>query len=70
MLPLCGARAVEFRQVLAGPFCGVLLADMGADAIKVEAPEGDLMRAWPPMMEGYSQYSASVNRKSARSRSI
>ena len=35
---------------------------MGADVIKVESPEGDLMRQWPPILEGYSQYFASVNR--------
>ena len=62
MLPLAGVRVAEFCQVLAGPFCGALLADMGADVIKIEAPEGDLMRAWPPMVQGYSQYFASVNR--------
>src|SRR5688500_10091653 len=62
MLPLAGIRVAEFCQVLAGPFAGVLLADMGADVIKVESPEGDLMRAWPPIVEGYSQYFASVNR--------
>jgi formyl-CoA transferase len=62
MLPLAGIRVAEFCQVLAGPFCGALLADMGADVIKVESPEGDLMRAWPPMVEGDSQYFASVNR--------
>ena len=62
MLPLAGIRVAEFCQVLAGPFAGVLLADMGADVIKVESPEGDLMRAWPPIIEGYSQYFASVNR--------
>lgn len=62
MLPLEGVRVVEFCQVLAGPFAGCLLADMGADVIKVESPEGDLMRQWPPLLEGYSQYFASVNR--------
>jgi crotonobetainyl-CoA:carnitine CoA-transferase CaiB-like acyl-CoA transferase len=62
MLPLTGVRVIEFCQVLAGPFCGCLLADMGADVIKVEAPGGDLMRQWPPLVDGYSQYFASVNR--------
>ena len=60
--PLAGIKVIEFCQVLAGPFCGCLLADMGADVIKVEPPEGDLMRAWPPIVNGYSQYFASVNR--------
>jgi crotonobetainyl-CoA:carnitine CoA-transferase CaiB-like acyl-CoA transferase len=62
MLPLAGVKVIEFCQVLAGPFCGCLLADMGADVIKVEPPDGDLMRAWPPLRDGYSQYFASVNR--------
>lgn len=62
MLPLSGIKVVEFCQVLAGPFAGCLLADMGADVIKVESPEGDLMRQWPPILDGYSQYFASVNR--------
>ena len=62
MLPLQGVRVVEFCQVLAGPFAGCLLADMGADVIKIESPEGDLMRQWPPILDGYSQYFASVNR--------
>ena len=61
-LPLAGVKVIEFCQVLAGPFCGCLLADMGADVIKIEPPEGDLMRAWPPLLDGYSQYFASVNR--------
>ncbi len=58
--PLSGIKVIEFCQMLAGPFCGCLLADMGAEVIKVEPPDGDLMRAWPPIMEGYSQYFASV----------
>ena len=62
MRPLSGIKVIEFCQVLAGPFCGCLLADMGADVIKVEPPDGDLMRAWPPMVGDYSQYFASVNR--------
>ena len=63
MPPLTDVRVVEFCQVLAGPFCGCLLADLGADVIKVESPDGgDIMRAWPPIVDGYSQYFASVNR--------
>ena len=55
MRPLTGIKVIEFCQVLAGPFCGCLLADMGADVIKVEPPDGDLMRAWPPMMRRSKQ---------------
>jgi crotonobetainyl-CoA:carnitine CoA-transferase CaiB-like acyl-CoA transferase len=61
--PLKGIRVVEFCSVAAGPFCAMLLADMGADVIKVEHPEGgDSMRAWPPITEGFSENFASVNR--------
>ena len=42
---LDGVKVVEFCQVAAGPFCGMLLADMGADVVKVEPPEGDALRA-------------------------
>ena len=63
MLPLEGVRVIEFCNVAAGPFCGMLLADMGADVIKVEHPQGgDTMRAWPPITEGYSENFASLNR--------
>ncbi|TAJ41507.1 MAG: CoA transferase [Reyranella sp.] len=62
MLPLAGVKVVEFCQVLAGPYCGMLLADMGAEVIKVEPPEGDMMRQWPPINEGFSENFASINR--------
>ena len=63
MLPLQGVRVIEFCNVAAGPFCGMLLADMGADVIKVEHPKGgDSMRQWPPLSDGYSENFASLNR--------
>src|SRR5262245_20028436 len=61
-LPLRGVRVIEFCQIAAGPFAGLLLADMGADVIKVESPEGDGMRNWPPHTGGYSENFASLNR--------
>jgi crotonobetainyl-CoA:carnitine CoA-transferase CaiB-like acyl-CoA transferase len=62
MLPLAGVKVVEFCQVLAGPYCGMLLADMGAEVIKIEPPEGDMMRQWPPISDGFSENFASINR--------
>jgi len=62
MLPLSAVKVVEFCQVLAGPYCGMLLADMGAEVIKIEPPEGDMMRQWPPISEGFSENFASINR--------
>lgn len=62
MLPLEGIRVIEFTNIASGPFCGMLLADMGADVIKVEKPTGDDMRYWPPITDGYSENFASVNR--------
>jgi len=62
MLPLNGIRVIEFCQIAAGPFAGMLLADQGADVIKVESPEGDGMRTWPPHTNGYSENFASLNR--------
>jgi len=62
-LPLEGIRVIEFCNVAAGPFCGMLLGDMGADVVKVEHPAGgDTLRAWPPMTEGFSENFASLNR--------
>jgi len=60
---LAGIKVLEICNVAAGPFCGMLLADMGADVIKVENPEGgDTLRSWPPFSDGYSENFASLNR--------
>lgn len=62
-LPLAGVRVIEVCNVAAGPYCGMLLADMGADVIKVEHPKGgDTLRSWPPINDGYSENFASLNR--------
>jgi len=61
-MPLDGVKVVEFCAVAAGPFAGMLLADMGAAVTKVEAPGGDSMRAWPPISQGFSENFASLNR--------
>lgn len=66
-LPLAGVRVIEFCHVAAGPFCGMLLADYGAEVTKVEPLEGDAMRQWPPISHdanknGFSENFASINR--------
>jgi crotonobetainyl-CoA:carnitine CoA-transferase CaiB-like acyl-CoA transferase len=61
-LLLQGVRVIEFCHVAAGPFCGLLLADMGADVIKVEGPDGDSLRQWPPLRNGFSENFAAINR--------
>lgn len=54
-LPLAGIRVVDFSRVLAGPICGAMLGDMGADVIKIEDVRGgDESRTWPPQREGQS----------------
>ncbi|MCB1743992.1 MAG: CoA transferase [Gammaproteobacteria bacterium] len=63
MKALSGILVVDISRVLAGPYCGQLLADMGADVIKVESPEGDENRRWVPhMADGESSNFMSVNR--------
>lgn len=63
-LPLQGIRVIDFSQILAGPFCTMLLADMGADVVKVEKPNGgdDTRRYGPPFIEGESAAFLTLNR--------
>ena len=62
--PLDGLLVADFSRVLAGPYCTMLLADLGADVIKVESPGGDDTRKWmPPVTEdGVSTYYLAINR--------
>ena len=67
--PLAGVRAIELGQIAAGPFTGSLLADLGADVVKIERPDGgDGLRSWPPLSTAgdddvpYSENFASLNR--------
>jgi len=66
--PLSGLRVLEFAQYAAGPFAGMLLADLGADVVKIERPGGgDLLRSWPPLLENpqgetFSASFAALNR--------
>lgn len=61
--PLAGIVIADFSRVLAGPYCTMLLADMGATVIKVEGPAGDDTRNWiPPHRDGVSTYYMSINR--------
>jgi crotonobetainyl-CoA:carnitine CoA-transferase CaiB-like acyl-CoA transferase len=61
--PLAGVRVLDLTRVLAGPFCSMILADHGAEVVKVEEPgKGDDTRSWPPFLAGESTYFMSVNR--------
>ncbi|MBI2131219.1 MAG: CoA transferase, partial [Candidatus Tectomicrobia bacterium] len=62
--PLEGIRVLDLTRILAGPYCTMMLGDMGAEVIKVENPDGgDDTRAWgPPFLNGVSTYFISINR--------
>src|SRR5437763_13728636 len=62
-VPLSGIRIVDLTRILAGPFCTMMLADMGAEVIKVETPGvGDPLRAQGVTRDGLSWYFAAFNR--------
>ena len=61
--PLEGLLVADYSRVLAGPYCSMLFADMGATVIKVEGPSGDDTRTWvPPTKDGVATYYMSINR--------
>ena len=61
--PLAGVRVLEVGHILAGPFAGVLLADLGADVVKIESEQGDLSRTvGSQSVDGHNVYFASLNR--------
>ena len=60
--PLAGIRVIELANFIAGPLAGTLLADMGADVIKIEPPQGDMGRAMPPLTDGESVSFVALNR--------
>ncbi len=62
-LPLAGLRVLDLSRALAGPFCATILADLGADVVKVEpTPAGEMVRGWGPFVEGVSVYYLSIHR--------
>jgi crotonobetainyl-CoA:carnitine CoA-transferase CaiB-like acyl-CoA transferase len=63
MGPLSGLLVADFSRILAGPYATMLLADLGAEVVKVESPAGDDTRTWmPPVRDGVSTYYLGVNR--------
>ncbi|MDR9795178.1 CoA transferase [Aeribacillus pallidus] len=63
MLPLAGIKIIDLTRILSGPFCTMTLADLGAEVIKIESPQGDDTRQWgPPFIKNESAYFLSVNR--------
>ncbi len=61
--PLSGLLVADFSRILAGPYCTMLLGDLGADVIKVESPAGDDTRRWvPPARDGVATYFLAINR--------
>ena len=59
--PLAGVRVLDLSRVVSGPLCGRMLADLGAEVVKIEPPEGDITRNVPPFVDGLSAYFAQLN---------
>ena len=63
MAPLNGIRIVDLTRVVAGPFCTMMLGDMGAEVLKIEEPtHGDDSRAWAPLLDGTGSFFLALNR--------
>ncbi|RLG83973.1 MAG: CoA transferase, partial [Thermoprotei archaeon] len=60
--PLRGVRVLDLSHTLAGPFATMVLADLGAEVVKIEPPGGDETRSWAPFVDGESAYFMSINR--------
>ena len=58
--PLAGLLVADFSRVLAGPYATMLLADLGADVVKVESPDGDETRSWTPPVRGSGEHAVST----------
>ncbi|MGH9140920.1 MAG: CaiB/BaiF CoA transferase family protein [Vicinamibacterales bacterium] len=63
MAPLAGVRVIDLTRVVAGPFCTMMLGDMGAEVLKIEEPQhGDDARAWAPLIAGTGSFFLTLNR--------
>src|SRR5712691_6777605 len=63
MAPLHGLRVIDLTRVVAGPFCTMMLGDMGAEVLKIEEPQhGDDSRAWAPFIQNYGSFYLALNR--------
>jgi formyl-CoA transferase len=63
MPPLTGLRVIDLTRVVAGPFCTMMLGDMGAEVLKIEEPQhGDDSRGWAPFIDGWSSFYLALNR--------